>query len=57
MQSIEKREVFQIAREYSENKFGKNSADFTDEEEAHFLGYIAGLIKGLRMAGVEVNNL
>lgn len=57
MQSINKREIFKIAREYAENKYGKNSADFTDEEEAHFLGYIAGLIKGMRMAGVEVNDL
>ncbi len=57
MEQIEKEKVFRIAKEYAENKYEKDSLDFTDEEEAHYLGYIAGLLKGLRMGGVEILDL
>jgi len=57
MQSIGKHDVFKLSEEYAEKKFGKKSVDFTDEEEEHYYGYIAGLLKGLRMAGVEVKDL
>lgn len=57
MQSIAKEEVFRIAKEYAEKRFQKDSLEFTDEEEEHFNGYTAGLLKGLRMAGVIIEDL
>ena len=57
MQTIAKEEVFRITKEYAEKKFGKNSLDFTDEEEEFFNGYTAGMLTGLRMAGVKVEDL
>jgi len=57
MQSIGKHDVFKLAEEYAEKKFGKKSVDFSDEEEEHYLGYIAGVLKGLRIAGVGIEDL
>ena len=57
MQSIGKHDVFKLAEEYAEKKFGKKSVDFSDEEEEHCLGYIAGVLKGLRIAGVGIEDL
>jgi hypothetical protein len=33
VQSIAKKEVFRIAKEYAEKRFEKDSLEFTDEEE------------------------
>lgn len=57
MESIAKKEVFRIAKEYAEKRFEKDSLEFTDEEEEHFNGYTAGLLKGLRMAGITIEEL
>lgn len=57
MQSIGKHDVFKLAEEYAEKKFGKKSVDFSDEKEEHYLGYISGMLSGLRLAGVELLGL
>jgi hypothetical protein len=57
MQTINKHQVFQIAKEYAEKKFNKDSVYFTDEEEEYYNGYTAGLLEGLRMAGVSIEEL
>lgn len=57
MQSITKEEVFRITKDYCEKKFSKDSLDFTDYEEEFFNGYTAGMLTGLRMAGVKVLDL
>lgn len=57
LEKIAKEEVFRITKEHIEKKFGKDSVDFTDAEEEFYNGYTAGMLKGLRMAGVEVLDL
>ena len=51
-------DVFMIAEKYMQNRTGKqDTTDFTDEEEAMYMGYIAGILKGLKIGGAEVEEL
>jgi len=58
MQKINKSEAFKIAEKYMQHRTGKqDTTDFTDAEEAMYMGYIAGILKGLKIGGAEVEEL
>ncbi len=47
--------VFKSSIEYMKRKTGKqDTTDFTDCEKAEYNGYLAGILAGVRLAGVEV---
>jgi hypothetical protein len=54
MNTITTKEVLRIAEDQTEKIFGKDFVDFNLEEYKFLAGYTAGILKGLRMAGIEI---
>jgi hypothetical protein len=54
MNTISMIKVCRIAEEEIGKRVGKDLVDFNNEECEFLAGYTAGMLKGLKMAGIEI---